>query len=131
MAALIRAASRRLSQLVQPSSEDHRLTSPELEILEEILDRGPMDVTELRTRLDSPKQSLTRHLNQLEELKLVVRALDSRDRRRRLVTLTPEGDAFAREATHRRRIALRQAFLSAGPEAATGARRVLQELLRS
>ncbi len=131
MAALIRASSRRLSQLVQPAAGAYRLTPPELEILEEILDRGPMDVTELRTRLDYPKQSLTRYLNQLEELELVTRLPDGRDKRRRLVTLTPSGDSFAREATHRRRLALRQAFLVAGPEAATGARRVLQELLKS
>lgn len=130
VAALMRAATRRLSQLVQPAAGSHRLTPPELEILEEILDRGPMDVTELRRRLDSPKQSLTRYLNQLEEVNLLARVPDARDKRRRLVTLTPEGDGFAREATHRRRVALRQAFLAAGPEAATGARRVLQELLR-
>jgi hypothetical protein len=36
--------------------------------------------------------------------------------------------AFARRATERRREALRLAFLSAGPDAVTGARRVLSEL---
>ena len=41
------------------------------------------------------------------------------------------GMTFAREATERRRNALRQAFLSAGPEAVTGARRMLSDLTRT
>jgi DNA-binding MarR family transcriptional regulator len=128
-AALIRAASRRLSQLVLLGAGT--VSAPEIEVLEEILDRGPMDVTELRRRLVAPKQSLTRNLNQLEARGLVARRLDPRDKRRRLVTLTDAGQAFAQQTTARRRAALRQAFLAAGPEAVTGARRVLQELLQS
>jgi hypothetical protein len=46
------------------------------------------------------------------------------------VKLTPDGLTFTRDATERRRTALRQAFLSAGPDAVTGARRMLSELLR-
>ncbi|HOY77049.1 MAG TPA: hypothetical protein PLN33_04540 [Hyphomonadaceae bacterium] len=38
---------------------------------------------------------------------------------------------FTRDATERRRAALRQAFLTGGPDAVSGARRVLSELLRA
>ncbi len=129
-AALIRAAARRLSSLVAESTGDKTLAPPELDILEEIHDRGALDVGELRARLAAPKQTLARHLNALESRGLITRAADQRDRRRRLVTLTPEGDALIRAATERRRSALRQVFLVAGPDAATGARRVLVEISR-
>lgn len=134
-AALIRAAARRLAHLAQSAvvsgAESPELSAPELDILMEVFDRGGLDVTELRERLDSPKQSMARHLNELEERGLIGRAPSARDRRRRLVTLTDAGQRFAARATELRRLALREAFLSAGPEAVTGARRVLSELTRS
>jgi DNA-binding MarR family transcriptional regulator len=127
-AALIRAAARRLAQLAETVGGSPALSGPELDILLEIHDRGPTDVTELRSRLGAPKQSMARNLNALESSGIVARLTSQQDRRRRLVTLTPEGMAFARRATERRREALRRAFLSAGPDAVTGARRVLSEL---
>jgi DNA-binding MarR family transcriptional regulator len=129
-AALIRSAARRLSQLAETIGAAANISAPEMDILQEIFDVGPMDVGDLRTRLAAPKQSLARNLNQLEARTLVKREMDPRDRRRRLVTLTDEGQAFAREATEKRRVALRQAFLAAGPDAVTGARRMLSELVR-
>lgn len=129
-AALIRAASRRLSQLAEAVGAASNISAPEMDILQEVFDIGPMDVGDLRARLAAPKQSLARNLNQLEARKFIQRDTDPRDRRRRLVTLTPEGHTFTREATERRRTALRQAFLSAGPDAVSGARRMLSDLLR-
>lgn len=129
-AALIRSAARKLSQLAETAAGAEAVSGPEMDILQEIFDLGPMDVSELRTRLAAPKQSLARNLNQLEARRFVERATDPNDRRRRLVTLTGLGQAFTLEATERRRLALRQAFLSAGPEAVSGARRMLSDLLR-
>lgn len=129
-AALIRAAARRLSQLAENAGAAANISAPEMEVLQEIFDVGPMDVGDLRARLNAPKQSLARNLNNLEGRGFVARETDQADRRRRLVTLTSAGMAFARESTERRRAALRQAFLNAGPDAVTGARRVLSELLR-
>ena len=129
-AAAIRAAARKLSQLVESVGAAANLSAPELDVLQEIFDQGALDVGELRTRLGAPKQSLARNLNQLEARGLVKRETDPEDRRRRLVKLTADGLSFTRDATERRRTALRQAFLSAGPDAVTGARRMLSELLR-
>jgi DNA-binding MarR family transcriptional regulator len=130
-AAVIRAAARQLAQLVEMAAQAANLSGPELDILQEVFDLGPMDVGVLRSRLAAPKQSLARNLNELETRKLVSRETDPRDRRRRLVTLTTDGASFARDITERRRAALRQAFLTAGPDAVTGTRRVLSELLRA
>jgi len=130
-AALIRAAARRLGQLAETAGAAANISAPEMDVLQEIFDIGPMDVGDLRARLNAPKQSLARNLNQLEGRGFVTRVTDQSDRRRRLVTLTASGMAFAREATERRRAALRQAFLSAGPDAVTGARRVLSDLMRT
>ncbi|OYW43750.1 MAG: hypothetical protein B7Z38_00310 [Rhodobacterales bacterium 12-64-8] len=129
-AALIRAAARKLAQLTEAVGTAANISSPEMDILQEIHDLGPMDVGDLRIRLAAPKQSLARNLNQLEARGLLTRETDPRDRRRRLVTLTLAGASFAREATEHRREILRQAFLAAGPEAVTGARRMLADLLR-
>lgn len=129
-AALIRAAARKLALLVEAAGVPANLSLPEMEILQEIFDRGPMDVGDLRARLAAPKQSLARNLNQLEGRALVKRETDPRDRRRRLVSLTTEGLALTNESTDRRRAVLRQAFAASGPEAVGGARRVLSELLR-
>jgi DNA-binding MarR family transcriptional regulator len=129
-AAVIRAAARKLSQLADDAGAPAGLSPPEMDILQEIFDRGPMDVGDLRSRLAAPKQSLARNLNQLEARHFVRRETDPNDRRRRLVTLTPEGQTFTREATERRRSALRQTFLAAGPDAVNAARRLLSDLLR-
>lgn len=129
-AALIRAAARKLAQLTEAVGSAANISPPEMDILQEIHDIGPMDVGDLRVRLGAPKQSLARNLNQLEARAMLTRETDPRDRRRRLVTLTQAGAAFAREATEQRRQILRQAFLAAGPEAVTGARRMLADLLR-
>ena len=84
---------------------------------------------DLRQRLLAPKQSLARHLNDLETSGLLERQIDGEDRRRRIVSLTENGRALTERATERRRKALREAFLDAGPEAVAGARRVLQDLV--
>jgi DNA-binding MarR family transcriptional regulator len=130
-AALIRAAARRLAQLAESAGAVASISAPEMDVLQEVFDLGSMDVGDLRARLAAPKQSLARNLNQLEARGFVTRETDPTDRRRRLVTLTPTGFTFAKDATERRRAALRQAFLSAGPDAVTGARRVLSDVARA
>ena len=129
-AAVIRAAARKLDQLAEAAGQAAGISAPEMQILQEIFDRGPMDVGDLRARLAAPKQSLARNLNQLEARNFLKRETDPADRRRRMVTLTTEGVTFTRDATERRRTALRQAFLTAGPEAVAAARRVLSDIIR-
>jgi len=129
-AALIQSAARRLLRLAQQGVGKAEISEAELAVLLELHDSGPLDVGVLRTRLDSPKQSLARNLNELETRGLLARETSARDRRRRLVKLTDEGGDMALRAADRRRTALREAFLTAGQDAVNGARRVLSELAR-
>jgi DNA-binding MarR family transcriptional regulator len=129
-AALILSAARKLTRLALLGLGEAEISEAELAVLLELHDSGPADVGLLRARLDSPKQSLARNLNALEARALIARETSSKDRRRRLVKLTDAGAGFALRAAEHRRTALRQAFLTAGPDAVTGARRVLSEIAR-
>jgi len=129
-AALIRAAARRLERLSDPVAGAEGLSQAEAAILIELFDSGPLEVGELQFRLGAPKQTLARRLNTLEAKGMVRRTTSESDRRRRLVALTETSGEAARKATERRRAALREAFLSAGPEAVSGARRMLAETAR-
>lgn len=130
-AAMIQSAARRLLRLALQGVGKTEISEAELAIVLELHDGGPLDVGLLRSRLDSPKQSLARNLNELETRGVLARETSARDRRRRLVRLTDAGIAIAVRAAERRRSALREAFLAAGQDAVSGARRVLSELART
>jgi DNA-binding MarR family transcriptional regulator len=60
---------------------------------------------------------------------LVAQETTPRDRRKRLLRITPRGETCLREVGGTQRRQLRQAFKKAGGEAVDGFRRVLVELL--
>lgn len=70
---------------------EYQITEPQWRVMRVINDRGTTDATGLAEvgLLHAP--SVTRILKELEQRKLVVRELDSNDRRRILVALSPEG----------------------------------------
>ena len=70
---------------------EYHITEPQWRVMRVINDRGTTDATGLAEvgLLHAP--SVTRILKELEQRKLVVRELDSNDRRRILVALSPEG----------------------------------------
>lgn len=127
-AALIRIAARALFSTIQTKTNGLSLSDPQLEILQELHDTGSMDVSELRKVLNAPKQSLARHLNDLEKSGFINRVQDTEDRRRRLVGLTEQGKTLTDAMTKQRRDLMRKIYLDAGPEVVTGARRLLQEI---
>jgi DNA-binding MarR family transcriptional regulator len=129
-AALIRAAARRLSAVSNPAPGSAPIQDGAHDILMEIFDLGPQDVSGLRTRLNIPKQTLARYLNELEARGLIARERDRLDGRRRRIHLTPEGEAMTRRGAETRRATMREVFLLCGPDAVTGARRVLAEIAR-
>lgn len=88
-----------------------------------------MPVSDLLSILGITKQSLSRVLKQLLAEGLIAQAQGSRDRRQRLLRLTPKGQALAGELATLQRARLAKAYREAGPEAVSGFRQVLSGLL--
>ncbi len=86
-------------------------------------------VSDLLAILGITKQSLARVLNQLMADGFVVQNPGMRDRRQRLLELTPKGVALERSLTEKQRQRIAQAYRQAGPAAVEGFRKVMVELI--
>ena len=86
-------------------------------------------VSDLLAILGITKQSLARVLNQLVTDEFVTQAPGIRDRRQRLLELTPKGVALERNLTERQRLRVAQAYREAGPAAVEGFKKVMVELI--
>jgi DNA-binding MarR family transcriptional regulator len=87
-----------------------------------------LTVAALLGLLKVTKQSLNRVLNDLLQGGYVDRRTSPRDRRMRLLRLTPKGEALEARLWDAQRPRLVRAFREAGPEAVSGFRRVLTAL---
>jgi DNA-binding MarR family transcriptional regulator len=86
-------------------------------------------VSDLLAILGITKQSLARVLNQLVTDNFVTQTPGVRDRRQRLLELTPKGVALERSLTERQRQRVAQAYREAGPAAVEGFKKVMVELI--
>ncbi|SFG88748.1 transcriptional regulator, MarR family [Palleronia marisminoris] len=86
-------------------------------------------VNNLLAILGVTKQSLNRVLRTLVEDGLVESAVGTRDRRERHLTLTEKGRALETELNEVQTARMRDAFRRAGPEAVSGFRTVLEEMM--
>lgn len=94
------------------------------------VNRNPgMTVTQLLSILRITKQSLARVLGALIEKGLVRQDRGARDRRQRLLFLTPEGEALERRVSAPQRERVARAYREAGAEAVAGYRKVLIGLI--
>jgi len=92
--------------------------------------RNPgMPVGDLLGILRITKQSLARVLNALVEQGYVAQTQGHADRRQRLLTLTPAGQALERRLFERQRERLAAAYREAGPAAVDGFRRVMRGIM--
>lgn len=91
--------------------------------------RPGIPVGELLGILGVTKQSLGRVLTPLVERGLVRAAAGRSDRRQRLLTLSPEGEALERRLFERQRERVVRAYREAGPAAVDGFRRVMRGLM--
>ncbi len=88
--------------------------------------RNPaMTVSELLDILHITKQSLSRVLGQLVREGFVTQKPGTRDRRQRLLELTPKGVELERRLTETQRARIAAAYREAGGEAVEGYRKVL------
>lgn len=88
-----------------------------------------MTVSELLDILKITKQSLSRVLSQLVDQGYVVQRPGTRDRRQRLLELTPKGAALERQLSEGQRALVASAYRAAGAEAVDGFRKVLLGLI--
>ena len=92
--------------------------------------RNPgLPVSELLTILRITKQSLARVPTELVEQGYVAQAQGRADRRQRLLTLTPSGQALERRLFERQRERLVTAYREAGAGAVEGFRRVMRGIM--
>jgi DNA-binding MarR family transcriptional regulator len=92
--------------------------------------RNPgMTVSALLDILKITKQSLSRVLGQLVRQGFITQRPGSRDRRQRLLQLTPQGDELERRLTEAQRALVARAYRAAGAEAVDGFRKVLLGLI--
>ncbi len=92
--------------------------------------RNPaITVSDLLSILRITKQSLARVLSVLVEQGYVAQAPGPVDRRQRLLTLTPQGQALERQLFERQRNRLASAYREAGGAAVEGFRRVMRGIM--
>jgi homoprotocatechuate degradation regulator HpaR len=94
-AALIKAEETVLAPM-RPKLREYGITEPQWRVMRVINETGATYATGLAEVALLHAPSVTRILQELEERNLIVREADTNDRRRALVTLTPEGREIVR-----------------------------------
>jgi DNA-binding MarR family transcriptional regulator len=97
----LRKASRRISRLFDLAIADSGLKGTQQAIIAEIARSGAIKVGSLADKLVLDAGALAHALKPLERDGLIALAVDAADRRSRLVSLTPLGEAKLAETTER------------------------------
>src|SRR6266567_9091702 len=80
-----------LRLLAERSIADTGLCLSDFGALEALLHKGPLTITEIQDKVMLASGSMTAAIDRLEKMGLVVRKSTAKDRRARVVQLTPEG----------------------------------------
>lgn len=91
--------------------------------------RPGLTVTALMDVLGITKQSLNRVLRNLIDDGLVATEVGQRDRRERLLNLTPEGAAYEHRIAQAQRQRMQEAYNDAGTDAISGFHKVLEAMM--
>ena len=84
-------AYKALSTLVERSIADSGLCLSDFMVLEALLHKGPLTITEIQGKVLLASGSMTAAVDRVEKRGLVVRKTTPEDRRARILELTPEG----------------------------------------
>jgi MarR family 2-MHQ and catechol resistance regulon transcriptional repressor len=87
-------AYRSVARHASLSHEAAEIGLSEFMILEALLSKGPLLVNDIGRRINLTSGAITTAIDRLEERGLVRRSADDRDRRARIVSLTPSGRAL-------------------------------------
>lgn len=91
----LRRAEARLRRALGPLLSAEGITFEQWQVLAALRAQPGQTMTELAESAVLPAASLTRHVDRLAELALVVRRIDPADKRRVVVALSARGDALA------------------------------------
>src|SRR5437879_3592976 len=96
-------AHRTLARLATRSIESSEVCLSDFAVMEMLLHKGPQPVNEIGRRIELTSGAITTAVDRLESRGLVTREAHSRDRRARIVGLTPRGKEQAGKvlASHR------------------------------
>jgi MarR family 2-MHQ and catechol resistance regulon transcriptional repressor len=109
-------AHRALSAHVEESVAKHGLCLSDFMALEALLHKGPLTVGEIGARVLLASGSMTAAVDRLEKLGLVRREFTEKDRRARVIHLTPQGKRLVEKVfqAHERYLEELMAVLDAG-----------------
>jgi len=120
-----------LTEAMDPILEQHGLGRAHQRALYFIARKPELSVSALIQLLGVTKQSLGRVLDELDERGLIEARQSNRDRRQRLLRLTPAGETVERALFDAIRERVAGAYSAAGQSSVTGFWRVLESLLSS
>lgn len=126
--ATILEVAAKLKSVFDSNSELYNISWAEMKVLLAIGAKKDT-VLNLASRLAITKQSLTKILNSLEYKNLIDKIDDSRDKRRKILTLTFNGKKTLEAASENMRAILAKSYRVAGHEAVFGADQVLWAIL--
>lgn len=89
---------RALSALVERSIANLGLGVSDFMVLEALLHKGPLTISEIQAKVLLASGSMTAAVDRLEQRGLVVRKTTATDRRARILELTPEGRSLVQTA---------------------------------
>jgi MarR family transcriptional regulator, 2-MHQ and catechol-resistance regulon repressor len=89
---------RALSLLVERSVADQGLCLTDFMLLEALLHKGPLTISEIQAKVLLASGSMTAAVDRVEKRGLVIRKTTPEDRRARVLELTPEGRRLIRAA---------------------------------
>src|SRR6266568_7912184 len=92
---VITRCHRVLALLAEESIAQAGLCLTDFAALEAVLHKGPLTISEIQDKVLLASGSMTAAIDRLEKMRLVVRKSTARDRRARVVQLTPEGKRVA------------------------------------
>ena len=130
-ASLIRQSARKLRYHLNSVAQEANLLDTELETLIELSTIEGCDISELRTYLNAPKQSLARNLKTLEKNGYIKRIPCVKDGRRRLLHLSDSGKTLVAHAAKGWRDVLLKSYRASGPEIVSNAKKLLQQIADS
>src|SRR5882762_6378985 len=92
---------RAMSQIAERSIAEAGLGLSDFAALEALLHKGPLTITEIQAKVPLATGSMTAAVDRLERKGFVIRRLDRRDRRAKILELTPEGKGVVQAAFER------------------------------